>query len=161
MFQDSIISKAVPEDAQAILEVQKLAFRSEAELLNNFKIPPLLQTIESITEDFNTYEFFKITISNSVLGALKVKVLANNVLWIGRLIVHPDYQKQGLGRALMKYIEKKYDHVAGYELFTAQKSKRNIRFYQSLHYTIVDQFTEPGHSDIVLVKMAKSNHAGE
>jgi N-acetylglutamate synthase-like GNAT family acetyltransferase len=155
MFQDNIITKATTDDAQSILEVQKLAFRSEAELLDNYKIPPLMQTIESIIEDFGTYDFFKITIKNKILGALKVKVLEGNILWIGRLIVHPDYQKQGLGRTLMKFIERKYNTVKGFELFTAQKSKRNIRFYQSLGYAIVDQFTEPGHADILLVKMTK------
>ncbi len=156
MFQDNIITKATPDDAQSILEVQKLAFRSEAELLDNYRIPPLMQTIESITEDFETYDFYKITVKNKILGALKVRVLDNNVLWIGRLIVHPDYQKQGLGRTLMKFIERKYKTVKGFELFTAQKSKRNIRFYQSLGYSVVDQFTEPGHADIMLVKMTKN-----
>jgi GNAT superfamily N-acetyltransferase len=157
MFQDSIIVRAVPDDAQTILEVQKLAFQSEAEIHNTFKIPPLMQTIESIIEDFDTYEFYKITIRSRILGAIKVRLLENNILWIGRLIIHPDYQKQGLGRSLMKFIERKYNTVAGFELFTGLKSKRNIRFYQSLGYSVIEQFTEPGHSDILLVKMVKSN----
>jgi GNAT superfamily N-acetyltransferase len=157
MFQDYLITKAEPNDAASILEIQKQAFQSEAELLNNYSIPPLIQTIESITEDFKTFDFYKITIRRSILGSLKVKVLDNNVLWIGRLIMHPDYQKQGLGRALMKYVEKKYRGVDGFELFTALKSKKNIRFYQCLHYEVVGQLTEPGHSNIELVKMSKSS----
>ncbi len=95
-----------------------------------------MQTLESITEDFGIYEFYKITVRNAILGAVKVRVLDNNMLWIGRLIVDPEYQKQGLGRALMNYIEGKYNTVDGYELFTASKSIRNIRFYRDLGYAI-------------------------
>jgi ribosomal protein S18 acetylase RimI-like enzyme len=155
MTKEFTISRAQKSDAQSILEIQKLAFRSEAELHNNFNIPPLTQTIESIREDFNTYEFYKLMVNNRITGSLKIRLIENDILWIGRLIVHPDFQNRGYGKALMQYIEKKYDNVAGYELFTGQKSERNIRFYQGLGYQIVGQFEEPGHSDIILVKMLK------
>jgi ribosomal protein S18 acetylase RimI-like enzyme len=157
MIQEYTISRAQNNDAQSILEVQKLAFRSEAELHNNFNIPPLTQTAESIREDFNTYEFYKLMVNNRITGALKIRLIENEMLWIGRLIVHPEFQKRGYGKALMHYIEEKYNNVAGYELFTARKSERNIRFYEGLGYQIVGEYTEPGHSDIILVKMMKKN----
>ena len=86
-----------------------------------------------------------------------MRMIENNRLWIGRVLVHPEFQSRGFGKALMKFIENEYDHVAGYELFTAQKSLRNIRFYESLGYTVSGTYNEPGHSDIKLVKMQKLN----
>ena len=47
------ITEAGIDDAGEILSVQKLAFLSEAELLDNFNIPPLQQTLESIKADFS------------------------------------------------------------------------------------------------------------
>jgi ribosomal protein S18 acetylase RimI-like enzyme len=156
MNSNYVILKAGLNNAQAILELQKLAFRSEAELVNNFEIPPLMQTLESIQQDFHTYDFYKLVIDDQIVGAMKIRLLANNMLWIGRLIVHPDFQNRGLGKALMQYIEQKFDFVSGFELFTAQQSARNIRFYKNLGYSITDTFTEPGHADIELVKMIKT-----
>jgi N-acetylglutamate synthase-like GNAT family acetyltransferase len=151
------ISKAEKSDASAILALQKLAFRSEAELHNNLEIPPMVQTLDSIQQDFSTHAFYKLIIDGKIIGALKVHLIQDNTLWIGRLVVHPQYQNRGLGKAFMQYIEGEYNDVSGFELFTAEKSLRNIRFYEGLGYTIHDTFTEPGHSDIILVKMVKRN----
>jgi hypothetical protein len=46
------IEKATVFDAEEILTLQKLAYQSEAEIYNDFNIPPLVQTLESIEKDF-------------------------------------------------------------------------------------------------------------
>jgi ribosomal protein S18 acetylase RimI-like enzyme len=115
------------------------------------------KTLESIQEDFNTYEFYKMVADDRIVGALKIRMTENNVLWIGRLIVHPEFQNRGLGKALMRYMEQKSDSATGFELYTGSKSTRNIRFYESLGFSISGKCTEPGHSDIVMVKMIKTN----
>ena len=38
------IEKAIETDLDEILNLQRLAYQSEAILLNNFSIPPLMQT---------------------------------------------------------------------------------------------------------------------
>ena len=53
---------------------------------------------------------------------------------IGRLIVHPDYQRQGLGTRLMNEIESQFPNAQRYTLFTGHKSDGNIRLYQRLGY---------------------------
>jgi hypothetical protein len=40
------ITQAEPKDAEEILLVQKSAYRSEAELYNDYDIPPLNQAVE-------------------------------------------------------------------------------------------------------------------
>ena len=46
------IMKAEKHDLPSILTLQKLAYQSEAELVGDYAIPPLTQTIDSITDDF-------------------------------------------------------------------------------------------------------------
>ena len=56
--------------------------------------------------------------------------------YIGRLIVHPDFQNQGTGTKLMNKIERLFNNSKRFELFTGHKSKWNIYFYQKLGYRI-------------------------
>lgn len=45
-----MIKKAEVSDAEEILSLQKLAYKSEAELYNDFNIPPPVQTLKEINE---------------------------------------------------------------------------------------------------------------
>ena len=151
------ISPARFADADEILEVQKLAFHSEAEIHQNYTIPPLVQTIKSIQEEFSDYRFYKATMGKNIIASVKVRILENNILQIGRLVVLPDYQNRGIGKKLIRFIENTYEHVKAFELFTAEKSIRNTSFYKNLGYIIKGKYTEPGHSDIILLKFVKNN----
>ena len=53
--------------------------------------------------------------------------------YIGRLIVHPDYQNKGIGKKLMKAVEKCFEGVR-LELFTGHLSEKNLAFYEKLGY---------------------------
>ena len=48
-----IIKQALKEDLREILTLQKLAYQSEAEIYNDYSIPPLIQTLDKIKEDFS------------------------------------------------------------------------------------------------------------
>jgi quercetin dioxygenase-like cupin family protein len=53
------IQKATATDSENILEVQKLAYQSEAERYNDYNIPPLKQTIDELKRQFKTHIFLK------------------------------------------------------------------------------------------------------
>ena len=55
-------------------------------------------------------------------------------VFIGQLIVRPNYQNQGIGNMLMRSIEKFFEDAKRFELFTGQKSSRNLHLYQKLGY---------------------------
>lgn len=48
-----VIEKAQKEDLKEILELQYLAYQSEAKLFGNMDIPPLKQTLGEVYDDFN------------------------------------------------------------------------------------------------------------
>jgi len=70
-----------------------------------------------------------------IIGTVRAKV-ASGTCTIGRLAVHPDFQGQGIGSALLKNIEASFPDASKYELFTGSRSQANIRLYQRHGYTI-------------------------
>ncbi len=120
-------------DMPVILELQKLAYQSEAEIHNDFTIPPLTQTLEEIKNDFSHQTFIKAIINDKIIGSVRAYE-KEGTGYIGRLIVHPDFQNQGIGTKLMNKIEAIFQDAKIYELFTGHKSKRNLYLYQKLGY---------------------------
>lgn len=125
-----MIIKAKIDDLPAILALQKLCYQSEAQLVNDFSIPPLKQTLEGITEDFHTgiiLKAIKPDKPDDIIGSVKGR-LSGNTLYIGRLIVHPACQNQGIGTKLLLGIEGLFPD-ARYELFTSDRSSKNLSLY--------------------------------
>jgi ribosomal protein S18 acetylase RimI-like enzyme len=127
------IFPASPEDAVEILTLQKLAYQSEAQLNDDWSIPPLTQTLSGIRAEFETKVFLKAVRADRIIGSVRAS-LSSGTCAIGRLIVHPDYQGKGIGTRLMEKIETVFCHAKRFELFTGKKSLRNIRFYRRLGY---------------------------
>jgi ribosomal protein S18 acetylase RimI-like enzyme len=129
------IERAMISDAEEILILQKLAYRSEAEIYNDFNIPPLVQTLESIEKDFENQYFLKAVMDGKIIGSVRAYT-KEGTCYIGRLIVHPDFQNRGIGTDLMNEIERIFNTCRRFELFTGDKSERNLYFYQKLGYKI-------------------------
>ncbi len=128
-----IIHEAVLEDAGDILKLQKTAFQSEAELYDNFNIPPLTQTLPEIEDEFKKRVFIKASLEGKLAGSVRAH-MENGVCHIGRLIVDPALQRRGIGARLMQAIEKRFDSAKLYEVFTGHKSEVNLALYAKLGY---------------------------
>lgn len=138
-----VILKAEKEDLQEILNLQYLAYQSEAKLFNSIDIPPLKQTLSDVIREYQKGIILKAEDENNVIvGSLRA-YCDNKTAYIGKLFVHPEKQKQGIGTRLLLEIEKIYPDCR-YELFTSSRSTKNIALYQTLGYRIFDekQFTE-------------------
>ncbi|MBR6959505.1 MAG: GNAT family N-acetyltransferase [Clostridiales bacterium] len=126
------ISKAGSEDLKEILDLQYLAYQSEAALFNNKDIPPLKETLEELTEEYNNGLILKMTEGDKIIGSVRAYE-KRRTAYIGKLFVHPDYRNRGYGSMLLRAIEK-YFFECRLELFTSTKSVDNIRLYESLGY---------------------------
>jgi ribosomal protein S18 acetylase RimI-like enzyme len=129
------ISAASTEDAEAILVLQKLAYQSEAKLYNDWSLPPLTQSMESLLEEFTNSIVLKATLGDRLVGSVRARQNGDTCS-IGRLIVHPELQGQGIGSQLLRSIEARFNDVSKFELFTGNKSEANIRLYQRHGYAI-------------------------
>lgn len=127
------IQKAEKTDLQSILELQYIAFQSEARLLNNYNIPPLKQKISDIESDFQRGIILKaIDDKGRIVGSVR-GYPENDTVNIGKLIVAPEMQGRGIGTRLLMEIENIYPNKR-YELFTSSESDKNIRLYEKLGY---------------------------
>lgn len=135
-----IIKKAQKEDLKTILELQYLAYRSEAKLFPNSLIPPLTQTLDEIEDEFQKGMILKaVDKDDTIIGSVRA-YLENGTVYIGKLMVHPENQKKGIGTKLLLEIEKEYPKQR-YELFTSTRSVSNIRLYERLGYKIFKEAT--------------------
>lgn len=128
------ITLAGKDDLLQILELQKECYQTEAELHNEYNIPPLTQTFSSINQEFEEGTLFlKGIINGKLVGSVRGQI-TENTAFIGRLIVKKEFQNNGFGKSLLKKIENQLDNCFRYELFTGHKSDKNIKLYQKLGY---------------------------
>lgn len=128
------ILKADISDAQAILDIQRAAYQIEAELYDNFDIPPLTETLEDLEDQFSDYTILKAVVDDKLVGTVRAYE-DEGICHIGRLAVDPAMHRQGIGTALMNAIEQEF-YADSYELFAGEKSVNNIKLYEKLGYEI-------------------------
>ena len=128
------IERASLDDSPAILELQKLAYQSEARLYDDWTLPPLTQTLEDLREEIAASVTLKATEAGTLVGSVRARE-ANGLCQIGRLIVRPEQQGQGVGTMLMRHIEAEFPRARVFELFTGGRSEGNLRLYERLGYS--------------------------
>ena len=131
------IQTAEESELREILELQYLAYQSEAALFGNKDIPPLKETPDELKEEFDKGVILKMTEGDKIIGSVRA-FEKDGTAYIGKLMVHPDHRRKGYGSMLLTEIEKCFPGKR-YELFTSTRSKDNIRLYESLGYRIFDR----------------------
>lgn len=127
------IEKAKIADLQQILDLQYLAYQSEARLFNDPDIPPLKQTLAEVESEYQKGIILKALDENGIIIASVRARYDNGTVYIGKLMVHPQKQGRGIGTQLLLAIENEYPKQR-YELFTSSKSVNNIALYEKLGY---------------------------
>ena len=145
------ISKSDKSDAAEILELQLTAFQSEAEIYEDYSIQPLTQTLEQVTAEFDSKVVLKAVVEGKIIGSVRAYE-KDNTAYIGKLMVLPEYQNQGLGKSLLTAIEDSFQ-TRRFELFTGFKSKKNIAIYEKSGYKIFKtEIITPDMSDVYMEK---------
>ena len=149
------ISTANKVDLKQILELQKKCYQTEAELHNDFTIPPLIQTDSSINQEIEEGTLFlKGIVEGEIIASVRGQV-KNDTAYIGRLIVKSEFQNNGFGQILMKEIENYLNNCSRYELFTGHKSIKNLKLYQKLGYNEIKR--QYVNDSLTLVYLEKRN----
>lgn len=130
-----IIKKAEKKDLHKILDLHYLAYQSEARLFNNPNIPPLSQTLAEVESEYEKGIVLKAVDENNVIIGSVRAFSDKGTVYIGKLMVHPQKQGQGIGTQLLLAIENEFPKQK-YELFTSSKSKKNMELYEKLGYKI-------------------------
>ena len=146
------IEPAAFTDATEILALQRLAFQGEAQRYREPALPPLRQTLAELIAEFETHLILKATMEDRIVGSVRAYAEAGTC-FIGRLMVHPRLQRQGIGRVLMGQIETSFPDAQRFQLSTGAQSTANIWLYARLGYHIVA--TEPVTDQLRVVVMTK------
>jgi ribosomal protein S18 acetylase RimI-like enzyme len=120
-------------DAEAILDLQHLCYQSEAAIYGDDSIAPLLETLDQIKAEFERQVFLKATENERVVGSVRAYT-ENETCYVGRLIVHPDSQNRGIGTKLLLSVEATFMSIRRFELFTGDRSQKNLALYRKLDY---------------------------
>lgn len=127
------ISKARRDDLEAILNLQRAAFESEARLAGHFDIPPLLQTLQEVEQEWREGLILKaVDASGALVGSVRAR-LTEETAYVGKLMTRPDLQGRGIGTRLLTAIEEACSQPR-LELYTGANSLRNLKFYERAGY---------------------------
>jgi GNAT superfamily N-acetyltransferase len=150
------VETATPADAEELLALQKTAYQEEAERYGDFSIPPMLQTLEGMRSDLASHLYLKAMLDDRIVGAVRGRC-DEGTCCVGRLIVHPDLQGQGLGQRLLHEVETRFPEARRYELFTGHASARDLHIYKKNGYREFKR--EPQHEGLTLVYLEKMKGA--
>jgi GNAT superfamily N-acetyltransferase len=146
------VETASIDDLTEILELQIRAYRSEAEIYNDFSIEPLVETPLELQNQFKHKTFLKAVLDGIIVGSVR-GYLKGKTVHIGRLAVEPHFQNRGFGTQLIWSIEAYFPSAERYELFTGNKSVNNLRLYVSRGYKEFKR--EPVGDEIMMVYLEK------
>ncbi|MFB9628173.1 GNAT family N-acetyltransferase [Nonomuraea helvata] len=128
-----MIERAVAADAGEILTVQRAAYVSEAQLYGDPYIPPLVESLEQVRKVIESAVVLKALDTGRVVGAVRGQVSGTTCL-VGRLVVAPDRQGQGLGTALLTALHEAVPQAEAFDLYTGHLSETNLKLYRRLGY---------------------------
>ena len=137
-----MISRAVPADAGEIMTVQRAAYVSEAQLYDNPHLSALSEPLDNVRSAIETEVVLVAREGTRIVGAVRGRV-EGPVCHVERLVVAPDMQGRGIGRALLLAVEEAAP-VRRFRLHTGDRSAANLRLYRKLGY---EQFREERVAD--------------
>jgi len=139
-----------PEIARKIAELQRKSYTVEARLIGFDKIPPLLELPEDILRC--TESFLGCYRDGRLAGLLSYEREGTSVE-ICRVAVDPGCFRQGIGGALLQYLEDMYPDADRFYVSTALGNIPAINLYKRQGYTREsERKTEEGLTLITLVK---------
>ncbi|WP_061300225.1 GNAT family N-acetyltransferase [Herbidospora cretacea] len=139
------IKRAEPSDAGEILTVQRAAYVSEAQLYGDPFIAPLIESLEQLRKAIESAVLLKAVDGGRVVGVVRGLVAdltpgtnSGRACVVGRLVVAPDRQGEGIGTALLdalhEQVAEEFPDVRAFDLFTGHLSDANLRLYKRLGY---------------------------
>ncbi|EPK7282872.1 GNAT family N-acetyltransferase [Citrobacter farmeri] len=154
-----VIERATLNDAEDILRVQKEAFKPEGILYQNQALPALTESPDDFEQILkHTTILAAKNDQGHIIGAIRGRV-EKNICYVGRLVVHPAFQRQGTGSELLTALETYFTGVSSYELFTGSRSLENIAFYRCHGYH--EYCHEVVNEHLTLVYMLKTAEKSE
>jgi tRNA (guanine37-N1)-methyltransferase len=137
-----VLTPAVPADAGEILTLQRACWLQEQQANPGVEIPALHESLDDVRRWLTEWTVLTLRRDGRLVGAARAR--SEEDVWeVGRLMVAPDLQGQGLGRLLLEAVESAAPPGArSCVLFTGAGSTDNLRLYKRAGYRLRGE--EPG-----------------
>ncbi len=149
------VKSATEEDIPAIHKITHDAFLKYCEMAGlDYNIEALTETYDDIRRDIETKNVFVVRIDDEPVGAVRIKLLPNNEAYLSRFAVASSNRNNGIGKILMKVVDKvmKENNVKTLRLHTCSKVTALIRFYYGRGFYISDVEYSRGYARAELIK---------
>lgn len=153
---DLDVRPAVPADAGEIYTLQRACWLQELEANPGVEIPALRESLDDVRRWLGEWTVMvaREPVSGRLVGAVRGRVDRHGEWDIGRIMVAPDVQGRGLGRALLELVEGLAPpEMTTYVLFTGAGSTDNLRMYKKAGFRLRPDRTAPPGA-VVLTKQA-------
>lgn len=134
---------ATPADAGELLTLQRACWLQELAANPGTHIPALHESLAEVRQWLGEWTVLVLRRGGRLVGAVRGHLVGDT--WeLGRLMVAPDLQGQGLGRWLLAEIERAAPADAStYLLFTGLGSAANLRRYRKAGYRVRKDLAAP------------------
>ena len=145
---------ATPADAGELFTLQRAAYFPEGQRNGSFEIPPLAETLDELTRSLDGADVvLTVRRAGRLLGSVRGQARPDDVWYVGRLMVAPDVQGQGIGAALLRRVEELAPPgSARLRLVTGAASRANLRLYRRFGYRVVRETVDEAGVPIVVLE---------
>jgi tRNA (guanine37-N1)-methyltransferase len=143
---------ATAADAGEIYTLQRACWLQELEANPGVVIPALTESLPDVVAGLADHRTWVLRRAGRLVGSVRARLTSRGGWDIGRLMVAPDLQGQGLGRLLLEHAEEAAPPEAStYLLFTGALSAANLRMYKRAGYRLRPDLVAPPGA-VVLTK---------
>jgi tRNA (guanine37-N1)-methyltransferase len=147
---------ATRADAGELYTLQRACWLQELEANPGVVIPALTESLEDVVAGLDAHHTWVVRRAGRLVGSVRARLTSRGGWDVGRLMVAPDLQGQGLGRLLLELAERAAPPEAtSYVLFTGARSTDNLRMYKKAGYRLRPDLTAPPGA-VVLTKSRRT-----
>ncbi|MFD1954344.1 GNAT family N-acetyltransferase [Paenibacillus thailandensis] len=114
--------------AEAVVRLQRLAYRIEADLIGFDGIPPLHETEEQLQQSEERFRGYYA--GDRLAGIIALEGEGSGEVTISRLAVDPAFIRQGIGSALLEDALRQETGATRFTLTTGERNVPAIRLYE-------------------------------
>ena len=147
------VDHRVPEIARQLHAVQMSAYAQEARLLGAVYFPPLERTVEEVQA--SAEGFVAAIVGGKIVGAISVLPDEEGMgVTIASLVVAPQFQRRGIGRALMAVVLQAHESE-GLTVQTGVKNLPALALYQEVGFVELRRWLV-GREPLELIKLRRT-----
>jgi predicted N-acetyltransferase YhbS len=151
-----LLREATDEDIPTLVAVLRAAFEEYRERYD----PPSgahNETVEKVRQKLTTARAVVVEVDRKIVGCVFFQPLVD-YMYLGRLAVLPAYRRNGLGQALVAYVETqaKINHLPCVRLGVRIGLQENRAYYERMGYRLIEYKAHEGYTEPTYVILEKS-----